>query len=325
MGLFTELSRVAPSLSNSFSRCGKRVVDFLAGEAGNYTREFTSTMESQLSQGAGRTIPVRLFNWSSQNNHIARADGAIRLIDELARLAVQHEEAESPRVQLWAHSHGGNVLALVSQLMGAEQTARDEFFETASCFYRTWLRQRCDMPQWPRVRELLGDADHPLRRLALDMITFGTPIRYGWNARGYAQLLHFIYHRPPRAGEEYAAPIPINCWRVYHAKDGDYVQQFGIAGTNLVPCPLAVRTFWADWRLDQLLEQDVKDEWIVERLRRAKRVSDEGTTLLVDYTEISRWLHQHLAGHAMYTRRKWLPFHCREIAQRLYCDEESEE
>jgi hypothetical protein len=210
-------------------------------------------------------------------------------------------------------------------LLGADQAARDEFFDVASSFFQPWLRRSSDMPLWPRVRELLCDANHPLRALALDMITFGTPIRYGWNASGYAKLLHFVHHRPPPTGEVYQAPIPLNPWRAFRAKDGDYVQQIGISGTNLIPCPLAVRTFLADRGLDQLLEQDVKDEWIVARLRRGKRVADEGTTLLVDYRQISPWLHRHLAGHALYTLRKWLPFHCREIAQRLYRAEESEE
>ena len=27
-------------------------------------------------------------------------------------------------------------------------------------------------------------------------MTFGTPIRYGWDSGGYARLLHFIHHRP---------------------------------------------------------------------------------------------------------------------------------
>ncbi len=42
-----------------------------------------------MAAGAERTIPVRQFHWSSQNNHIARADGAVRLIAELARLAIE--------------------------------------------------------------------------------------------------------------------------------------------------------------------------------------------------------------------------------------------
>lgn len=333
LGLLTELSRFAPGISRALSRCGKRVVDLFTGEAGNYTGEFTTSMEAGLGAGAQRAIPVRLFHWSSQNNHIARADGAIRLIAELARLANELESvklgpskqdpaksatADPRRILLWAHSHGGNVLALVTQLLGADLVARDEFFEAARCYYQPWLRQTVDMPVWQQVRELLDDASHPLRRLELDLVTFGTPIRYGWNAKGYANLLHFIHHRPPPRGAEYSAPVPLELLRARKALDGDYVQQIGISGTNFMPLPLAMRTLLADWRLDKLLEYDVARESILTRLRHGQRVPDEGTTLLVDYQGIHPRVYRHIAGHGLYTRRKWLPFHCREIAERFY-------
>jgi len=318
LGLLTELSRFAPGLSKELSRCGKRVIDFFTGEAGNYTRAFTSTMEAGLSAGAERTIPVQQFHWSSQNNHIARADGAIRLIAELAQLATTSEASPPRRAQLWAHSHGGNVLALVTQLLGADRTARNEFFEAAHCFYQPWIRQSVDMPVWQQVRELLDEPDHPMRHMSLDMVTFGTPIRYGWNANGYANLLHFIHHRPPPRGAEYMAPVPLNLLRARKALDGDYIQQIGISGTNFMPLLLAVRTLLADWRLDKLLEHDLARESILARLRHGTRVPDEGTTLLVDYQGIHPRVYRHLAGHGLYTRRKWLPFHCREIAERFY-------
>lgn len=315
LGLLTELSRYAPDLSQKLSRVGKRVIDRFTGEAGNYTRTFASALQEGLSAGAGRELPVKFFNWSSQNNHIARADGAIRLIAELALLAKQNPPR---RVQIWGHSHGGNVMALASQLLGADQAARDQFFKTTESFYRPWIGQQTDVPVWEQVQELLRDADHPLRQLQLDMVTFGTPIRYGWNAGGYARLLHFIHHRPPLQGEEHQAPIPLKIMRARKALDGDYVQQIGISGTNFMPLPFAIRTLLADWRLDKLLEADVVHENIISRLRRATRVPDEGTTLLVDYTEINRWVTRHILGHGLYTLRKWLPFHCQEIARRFY-------
>ena len=317
-GLLTELSRLAPGLSRALSRCGKRVVDLITGEAGNYTRGFAAALEAGLSAGADRTIPVRLFNWSSQNNHIARADGAIRLLDELAQLATQSDTPATDRVQLWSHSHGGNVFALLTQLLGATSEDRDVFFEAAGSFYQPWLRRSVDMPVWQHVRELLDQPDHPLRQLKLDIVTFGTPIRYSWNSAGYAKLLHFIHHRPPPQGEKYQTPIPLKLLRACNARDGDYVQQIGIAGTNFIPLPIAVRTLLADWRLDQLLEQDVPPEGIIARLHHATRVPDEGTTLLVDYAEVSPWPNRHLAGHGLYTLRKWLPFHCHEIASHFY-------
>jgi len=317
-GLFTELSRFAPRVAKLLGHCGKRVVDGMTGEAGNYTRGFTAAFEAGLAAGAARTIPVRLFNWSSQNNHSARADGAIRLISELAQRACDWEASRFRRVMLWGHSHGGNVLALVSQLLGADHAARDEFFRAARSYYQPWIRQGIDMPMWQQVRDLLDEDDHPVHKLALDMVTFGTPIRYGWNAGGYANLLHFIHHRPPPQGAEYSAPIPLKLLRARRGLDGDYIQQLGIAGTNCMPLPWAVRTLLADWRLGKLLEENVVRESILARLCHATRVPDEGTTLLTDYTEISPWLVRNIAGHGLYTRRKWLPFHCCQIAERFY-------
>jgi len=245
LGLLTELARFAPGLSEVLSRVGKRTVDLIADEAGNYTPEYVAAFQAGLSAGAGRTIPVRLFNWSSQNNHIGRADGAVRLIDELARLAADMPAAElhaaqPPRVVLWGHSHGGNVIALLTNLLGAEAAERDEFFHAARTFYRPWLWREVDVPVWESVRRLLDEADHPLRKLALDIVTFGVPVRYGWDSGGYANLLHFIHHRPPPQGIEHQAPVPIETRRLLGATDGDYVQQIGIAGSNLAPNPLAV-------------------------------------------------------------------------------------
>jgi len=323
LGLLTELRRFLPGLSKSLRRLGKRTVDLVAGETGNYTPQYVETLQAGLSAGAARTIPVRLFNWSSQNNHIGRADGAVRLIDQLARLATGlADEAWQaklpPRVVLWGHSHAGNVFSLLTNLLGSDDATRDEFFKTARSFYHPWIRNHVDMPVWPQVQQLLGNADHPLRKLKLDIVTFGTPIRYGWDTDGYANLLHFIHHRPCSSEAEYLAPQSIEMKRLLHAADGDYVQQLGIAGTNLMPNFLAWRTLQADWRLDRFLEKDVTRESIFKRLKHGTRVPDEGTTLLVDYNQIEPCLHNHLAGHAVYTRSKWLPFHCSQIAEQFY-------
>ena len=317
LGLLTELSRFAPALSQRLSRVGKSFIDRFTGEAGNYTRRFAAALQEGISKGADREVPVKLFNWSSQNNHIARADGAIRLIADLAQLA---EQIPPRRVQIWGHSHGGNVMALASLLLGADEQEREQFFHATRSFYHARIRGGVDMPIWEHVKDLLQDADHPLRQLQLDMVTYGTPIRYGWNAGGYANLMHFIHHRPPQQGGDYNAPIPLKIMRARKALDGDYVQQIGISGTNFMPLPIAVRTFVTDWRLRNLLEKEVVRENIIRRLRRATRVPDEGTTLLVDYTKINPWVIRHILGHGLYTLRQWLPFHCQEIAKRFYDD-----
>ena len=209
------------------------------------------------------------------------------------------------------------MIALLTNLLTANGAERDEFFHATRTFYQPWCWGKLDLPLWQTVREILGDAMHPLRQLKLDIATFGTPVRYGWDAEGYDQLLNFIHHRPTADQAEYLAP-PLRPRRALAAEYGDYVQQIGIAGTNLSPLPLALRTFLADWRLDKYLERDLPREGLVSRLKYRKRVPDAGTTLLVDYGEVEWGIHQHLAGHALYTRRKWMAFHCQEIAERLY-------
>lgn len=324
LGLLTELARFAPGLSESLRRVGKGAVDAVINDLGNFTGGYCELLREGLSAGAGRPIDVRRFNWSSQNNHIGRADGAVRLIDELATLAVglptaQLEAESRPRVMLWGHSHGGNLLALLTNLLGADEPAREEFLTASRAFYRRWCFPGVDFEVWPRVYEILGAPEHPLRRLKLDIVTIGTPVRYGWDTGGYDGLLHFINHRPLADGPCYLAPYPPSPRRVLDgAADGDYVQQIGIAGTNLLPNPLAIRTLAADWRLHDLLQGDLPREFVPARLRRGMRVPDEGTTLLVDYDDPKKSVLGNLAGHGVYTRTWWMPFHAEQSAEFFY-------
>ena len=322
LGVLTELSRRAPATAERLRRWLKAAVDAIIGETGNYTAAFAERMEKGLAVGAGRPLPVRLFNWSSQNNHIARADGAVRLIDELARFA----EAGGPtgdsdslpsRIQIWTHSHGGNVLALVTNLLGSDPGDRADFFHAARTFYHR-RSGAVDMPAWERVENLLHDAGHPLRRFALDIVNYGMPIRYGWETAGFGKLLHITHHRPIVKRPAYLAPWPPRLHRIIRGTDGDFIQQLGIAGTNLAPLPLAVRTFLADWRLDRYLERELTPRWLLQRLPLGMRVPEDGATLLVDYADPDRFLLRHLAGHAPYTRSRWLPLHCELVAQELY-------
>jgi hypothetical protein len=352
LGLFTELERWAPRLTASLRRGGKRMFDWLIGETGNYLPSFAERMEAGLNAGVdadANAIPVRLFYWSSQNHHIGRADAAVRLIDELATLATtlvvpsplrgglgrgheagtrvstpplapshQGEGDGRPRVLLWAHSHGGNAFALLTNLLGGDAATRAEFFEAAKYYFRSPWTRRVDLPAWQRVEEILSQADHPVRKLQLDFVTFGTPIRYGWDSRGYSKLLHIVNHRPVIDDEEYLGPRRLHLGRMLRAVRGDYVNQIGIAGSNLPPLPLAMRTFLADRRVGKLVERDLKPEGLFKRMGRGMRVPNEGTTLLVDYADPDRLPWRHLLGHAPYTRSRWLPLHCELVAEVFY-------
>ena len=219
---------------------------------------------------------------------------------------------------LWAHSHGGNALALLTNLLGADETTRTEFFNAAHIFYQGHHAAHSGFAAWPRVEGILAESNHPIRNLALDIVTFGTPIRYGWDSHGYSKLLHIVHHVPRREDAHHAAAYPPHPGRLLAGTEGDFVQHLGIAGTNFPPLPFAYKTFLADRRLHRLLQRDLQGEWIRTRLKHGTRVPDEGTTLLVDYDDPDRSPHRHLFGHAPYTRSRWLPLHCELVAKEFY-------
>ena len=312
-GLIGELGRLFPTASDAMRRVIKKMIDAAAHDIGNYTGQYARLFEEAINCEGAAHIPVRRFHWSSENHHIGRADGAIRLIDELAAL----ELLPGQRVLLWGHSHAGNVFALCTNLLSRDTEAIAHFFEATSVYYRWPVLGCVDIPVWKQVREMLTSDRFPRNR-PLDIVTFGTPIRYGWNADGYSKLLHFINHRPVTGLPEYQAPFPPTIENVMAALDGDYVQQFGIAGTNIMPSLLQWRAWWADNRLNRLLQPPQETHDPLERFRVGKRVPEAGTTLLVEYGKPEGTVAQHFAGHAVYTQRDWLLFHAEEMARRLY-------
>ena len=314
LGVLAELARIFPKAGRSVRRVIKRLVDKITGEVGNYSGQYARTFESAINGPRRPFIPVRRFNWSSENHHIGRADGAVRLIDELAAQKLNRHQ----RILLWGHSHAGNVFALITNLLAGNREAIGEFFKAAEIYYRWPVIGCVDIPVWRRVKNLLADAGSPTFDTPLDIATFGTPIRYGWDSNGYAHLLHFINHRPVNGVPDYRAAFPPRVGDIMDAADGDYIQQLGIAGTNIMPSPFAWRSWLADNRLDNLLQQDVSPSQAIDRFQTGAIVHDEGTTLLVDYGPSRGGIASHLAGHAVYTSPKWMLFHAEEIASRFY-------
>lgn len=311
-GLLNALQHLFPAGAEKLRRQSKRLVDRLLGEHGNYTEQFAQHFASSINRNGEQTIPVRLAYWSSENHHIGRADGAVRLFDELSR------NAASGRTLLWGHSHAGNVFALLSNLLAGDRKTVQAFFEAAAPYFRrTWIG-RGRREHWYRARRRLLNGPPALANARLDFVTFGTPIRYGWNAAGYKRLLHIVHHRPQPGVPEYLAAFPSSYEDLLQAVGGDYVQQLGIAGSNVMPPLWTWRTLWADRRLNRLLQPQASLRDVLARMRLGMRVADAGKTLLVDYgTPIGNLL-QHHAGHAIYTEARWLAFHAEQTVQQLY-------
>lgn len=311
LNVLSALARRYHPARGSLRRLTQQLIDVEVHEAGHYTPRYAEAWEAALS-GENRPA-VRLVSWSSENHHLGRADAAVRLIDELTALDLP----AGKRVVFWGHGHAGNVFAMMSQLLSADAPTVRRFFEAARIYYRWPLMPLVDIPLWRRVRQLLLTDRQPIAARPCDWVTFGTPIRYGWNLRENDSLLHFIYHRPHAARPAHLAPFPAAVDDVLNGAGGDYLQQVGIAGTDTPPPPLMWRSWLANRRLGQLLENQAPCEELTNRLQIGARVPDCGTTLLVDYSGSDETSAQHLAGHAVYTRPEWLLFHAEHLVQHL--------
>lgn len=323
LGVLRQIERRLPSLGKSLRQYQKRVVDYFAGEDGNYTTQFAELLQRGISDSGTQQIPVKLFHWSSENNHVGRADGAVKLLLELIKSAVAKNQK---RILLWGHSHAGNLFALASNILAADQMHRRWFFDATRSLQR---RSRGDASRWRQLRQLLTEHDNPLPNTDIDFVTFGTPIRYGWDSNGYDRLLNFVHHRTSqRVGEStdavpsHLSPFPPSWESTTMANDGDYIQQIGIAGTNLLPYLFAWRQWVAEARLSRMLQSDIRKRDLLDRLSLGQRVPDEGHTLLVEYPDVQddegEIMYQSLLGHGVYTRREFLSFHAREVGNRLY-------
>jgi hypothetical protein len=309
-GLIGELARFMPGVREQLAASVKQGIDWIVGDRGNFTVDYARRLREALGGNEGEPIDVQIFRWSSENHHLGRADGAVRLLAELLR------QPTSPqgRTLLVGHSHAGNVFALLTQLLSGDRDGVATFFDAARCYYEIPLLRKNDVPEWSEMRERLREQPQPIDPQRLDLVTLGTPIRYGWNPQGFARLLHLVSHRPSPGLPPHLGKFPPTLDELNRAVGGDYVQQFGIAGTNTPPNWLMGRSWLADARLHRLLQRGLTGG-LFERLSIGQRVPDTGETLLVDYGEQSGSVLDHLAGHAVYTLESQMLFLAEQIAE----------
>ncbi len=261
-----------------------------AGESGNFTDAYVRLFAAAL----GHDIAATAFPWSSANHHAARLCGALGLLAALAR--ARREGPLSGRVLLIGHSHAGQLFSILSQLLVSERRARDLVCLTRPC------------ERFPdAVRRDLA----ALRGLRLDIVTLGTPPRYGWGASRRVRLLHIINHRGKAARAGLPDGLPFT-------RDGDYIQQYGIAGSDTIsPVPEDRET---NTRLDAVLGvgSDLDRWW--ENVRHRVRLHNRGFHYLVDYGDSASYPNAlaTLAGHGVYTSATAMLFNARLIVDHFY-------
>ncbi|MBI1313180.1 hypothetical protein GC176_17960 [bacterium] len=314
----------------------KKITETVTADIANYNETFRTTFQELAGEEliVARPDPT----WSSENTHLARAGLAVRLLCRLDDLQNQGLDPEYDRVMFWGHSHAGNGMALLTNLLANDPLSVAAFFDAVGDTLGD---------DGHRAREILAQytGPHPMGR-SLILVTFGTPVRYGWDTDGCRQLLHVTHHRPVdedhptqtvpaiRSADDdatgfgaVASPLRETIFDALLARHGDWVQTFAIAGTDLRPTVHRNENQtlgeYLERNLPHATPQPIKERLpIVEaRWQTATRLHSDGLNLLVAYapTRLTRFgaAHQSILGHGVYTRTEWLPRHVELLMKHL--------
>jgi hypothetical protein len=298
----------------------RSLIDKQAGDAGNFPATYVNHCSDALNRATSRPINCMRYLWSSEHHHLGRAQAAWRFLDRLSTFCADLKLGSGDRALVQAHGHAGLVLALASNLLApVESSGRKTFFSILESYYTQTNAETDAIGRLEGLRSHLS-AGSILNGASIDVVTFGTPVRYGWDPSGLGTLLHVVNHRPMRTdGKRWLAKteLPQITMEMPLVWGGDYVQQLAVAGSDAIPpSPEAQAANKALWEL--LEPYDGFERWL-ECARKSVRCQNDGQCLLVDYKDTaSQDPCDHLYGHAAYTRLNAILFNTTEIVQAFY-------
>ncbi len=295
-------------------------VDRVAQEVGNFTTAYVQHFHQAINQNVGPAIPCARYLWSSSHHHLGRVEAAIDLMAFLQEWGKSLSVSSDDRILIFAHGHAGQVLALLSNLVTkGESEARPRVFEILANY---WEANPSGENRVAQLEDMFASVSSKnfLEGGILDVVTLGTPIRYGWDTDGVGNLLHVLNHRPIRGdGKKWLAKmeLPGIAFEMPYLMGGDYVQQLAIAGTDALPeTPEAEQ---ANLEFRELFEPyDGFERWL-ECTRKTTRCPNEGNCLLVDYgVGYDQPSRTHLFGHGCYTQSRGMLFTALETIKSFY-------
>jgi hypothetical protein len=297
LGLFDLIEPLNKSIADSLKGEGKDIINKLAKDVGNYTPEYASAMEKSF----GTEIPCELFVWSSGNYHLARIKGTVELAQTLVdKIAKNHLQA-SDRILLMGHSHAGQLFALLTTFLANDANAR-QLYEIMA------------------IEDGLNEGKNKLisnleiiKTISLDIVTFGTPVRYTWGQYDKFRLKAIVNHRSN-----------VEMSGLLKTRDGDYVQQWGVEGTDIFP-PEELRL---NDEFDRVLDIGRDTALLIASLERVERRHPKyangaivGESLLINYKDDSPLLPnciKTLFGHGVYTNYNAMLFNMTTIVKEWY-------
>ncbi len=283
---------------------GKKLLDNVVKDLGNFTPDYAAA----FSKALGKLIDFQLFTWGSGNFHLARLKGAVELAEFLANTINQRHILPDERILLIGHSHAGQLFALITLFLENGEKARQLY---------GIVEQHEGMNQ-PDLSQNIA----ALANVQLDIVTLGTPVRYPWGRYEKYRLLPIVNHR---------SPVKIS--GLLSTRDGDYVQQWGIEGSDLAPPDNLELNDTLDAILDKGRDRDALNEQVKIETRRPPQYADGSKVadpLLIDYKDkayfpnflsaiagISHCI-KTLFGHGVYTKQEKLSFNIDIIKNRFY-------
>jgi hypothetical protein len=307
-----------PPLANNDAT--KRLLDEQIGDAGNFTNAYVELMEQSLNRGSDQPILCTRELWSSEHHHLGRAMAAVSMLGYLRDRVEAHKLGQGDRILIQAHGQAGLVLALTSNLLcPTANSSRKRLLDLLSDFASQ--SNRPDIASTiQRTAPLLANGAL-LNGAMLDVVTFGMPVRYGWDPSGLGKLLHIVNHRSMRTdGKTWLSKmeLPQITMEMPIAWGGDYIQELAVACSDAVPTTNEAKA--ANKSVWEIVEPfDGFERWL-ECARRAVRIPSEGLGILADYKDStgSTNVRDHYYGHAAYTRLNAMLFNTTEIVQALY-------
>ena len=309
---------LTPPLQNDDAT--RNVLDERLADAGNFMERYVTLVAHAFNRRVARPIICNRLLWASEHHHLGRAVAAVRFLDGLRQLCESRTFGAGDRILVQAHGQAGLVLALASNLLSPSPiNGRSKLLGLLGT-YAGQTRQAELEAILARIEPLLGSAIW-LNGAVVDMVTFGTPVRYGWDPSGIGALLHVVNHRNLRTdGKTWLAKmeLPQITMEMPIAWGGDYVQELAVAGSDALPMTDAAKA--ANKAIWEMVEPyDGFERWL-ECARRAVRFPSEGRCLLADYKDCtgSTDVRDHYYGHTAYTRLNALLFNTTEIVRCLY-------
>ena len=205
LGLIHLLDPINITFADLLRKKSRDLINRLAQSVGNYTSDYAGNL------GTASNIPCELFVWAGGNYHHARIQGTLDLAQYIATKINEDNILDNERLLILGHSHAGQLFALLTSFL-----AEDE--QSQSLYQIMEMLEKFSGEKSKLIKNL-----KIIKKINLDFVTFGTPVRYSWGKYKKSRLMAVVNHRSK-----------VRLSGILSTRDGDYVQQWGVEGTDML-------------------------------------------------------------------------------------------